>query len=69
MVVMSANIVKILKVVFFVFCVFFVPIGEAYRNKSGFRLSVRFVSVPELIKDILNERNQTTVDSKRRNLP
>ena len=23
----------------------------------------------ELIKDILNERNQTTVDSKRRNLP
>lgn len=25
--------------------------------------------VPELIKDILNERNQTTVDSKRRNLP
>ena len=26
-------------------------------------------SVPELIKDILNERNQTTVDSKRRNLP
>ena len=58
-----------LKVVFFVFCVFFVPIGEAYRNKSGFHLSVRFVSVPELIKDILNERNQTTVDSKRRNLP
>lgn len=56
MVVMSANIVKnyytkILKVVFFVFCVFFVPIGEAYRNKSGFHLSVRFVSVPELIKD------------------
>ena len=39
------------------------------RNKSCFRLSVRFVSVPELIKDILNERNQTTVDSKRRNLP
>ena len=69
MVVMSANIVKILKVVFFVFCVFFVPIGEAYRNQSGFHLSVRFVSVPELIKDILNERNQTTVDSKRRNLP
>jgi len=31
--------------------VFFVPIGEAYRNKSGFHLSVRFVSVPELIKD------------------
>lgn len=30
---------------------FFVPIGEAYRNKSCFRLSVRFVSVPELIKD------------------
>ena len=29
----------------------FVPIGEAYRNKSCFRLSVRFVSVPELIKD------------------
>ena len=31
---------------------FFVPIGEAYRNKSGFRLSVRFVSVPELIKEL-----------------
>ena len=54
MVVMSANIVKILKVVFFVFCVFFVPIGEAYRNKSCFRLSVRFVSVPELIKELFH---------------
>jgi len=32
--------------------VFFVPIGEAYRNKSGFHLSVRFVSVPELIKEL-----------------
>lgn len=27
------------------------------------------LSETELIKDILNERNQTTVDSKRRNLP
>lgn len=49
---MSANIVKILKVVFSVFCVFFVPIVEAYRKKSGFHLSVRFVSVLELTKEL-----------------
>lgn len=69
------SIVYLCTVVWFGFCIFggFLVDRTDYETSvtTGKYLMIGFAVffVPELIKDILNERNQTTVDSKRRNLP